>query len=147
MSAINIGTCQEEINHLQTWAVENNLKLNGDKTKEIDFTASRKRAPPPPRPDIERVSSLRIFGVIINDRLSAADHVTMLLSSCSSLLSLTTTRCRILDPGNDDSVEPVRDASVARAWHSGHFTARHIQRYRRFPDPVCGTSVVVNVFG
>jgi len=112
VSAINIGTCQEEINHLQTWAVENNLKLNRDKTKEIDFTASRKRAPPPPRPDIERVSSLRIFGVIINDRLSAADHVIMLLSSCSSLLSLTATRCRILDPGNDDSVEPVRNYAM-----------------------------------
>jgi len=50
------------------------------------FTASRKRAPLPPRPDIERVSSLRILGVIINDRLLAADHVTMLLSLCSSLL-------------------------------------------------------------
>jgi len=61
-------------------------KLNRDKTKEIVFTASRKRAPPPPRPDIERVSSLRILGVIINDRLSAADHVTMLLSSCSSVV-------------------------------------------------------------
>jgi len=42
--------------------------------------------PPPPCPDIERVSSLRILGVIVNDRMTAADHVTMLLSSCSSLL-------------------------------------------------------------
>ena len=31
--------------------------------------------------------------------------------------------------------------------HSGHFAARHIPRYRRFPDPVCGISVVGNVFG
>lgn len=84
--AINTDTCQEEIEHLQTWAAENNLKLNRDKTKEIVFTASRKRAPPPPRPNIERVSSLRILGVIVNDRLSAADHVTALLSSSSSLL-------------------------------------------------------------
>ena len=86
MPAINTDTCQEEIEHLQTWAAENNLKLNRDKTKEIVFTASRKRAPPPPRPNIERVSSLRILGVIVNDRLSAADHVTALLSSSSSLL-------------------------------------------------------------
>jgi len=42
--------------------------------------------PPPPCPGIERVSSLRILGVIVNDRMTAADHVTMLLSSCSSLL-------------------------------------------------------------
>jgi len=39
-----------------------------------------------PCPGIERVTSLRILGVIVNDRMTAADHVTMLLSSCSSLL-------------------------------------------------------------
>jgi len=35
------------------------------------------------------VTSLRVLGVIVkfvNDKLTAADHVTMLLSSCSSLL-------------------------------------------------------------
>jgi len=41
---------------------------------------------PPPRPDIERVSSLRVLGVILNDKLTAADHVTALLSSGSSML-------------------------------------------------------------
>jgi len=74
--------------------VDNNLKLNRDKTKEIVFRASPKKVPPPPppppplppRPDIERVSSLRILGVIVNDKLTAADHVTTLLSSSSSLL-------------------------------------------------------------
>ena len=59
-------------------------KLNRDKTKEIFFT--KKRMPPPPCPGIERVTSLRILGVIVSDRMTAADHVTMLLSSCSSLL-------------------------------------------------------------
>jgi len=78
--------CQEEINHLQTWAAENNLRLNRDKTKEMVFTSSRKRMLPPPCPGIERVTSLRILGVIVNDRMTAADHVTMLLSLCSSLL-------------------------------------------------------------
>jgi len=29
------------------------------------------RAPPPPRPDVERVSSLRILGVTVNDKLTA----------------------------------------------------------------------------
>jgi len=77
--AVNTDTCQEEIDHLQTWACSNNLKLNKDKTKEIVFTASLKRAPPPPRSDIDRVSSLRILGVIVNDKLTAADHVTTLL--------------------------------------------------------------------
>jgi len=42
--------------------------------------------PPSPCPGIKRVTSLRILGVIVNDRMTATDHVAMLLSSCSSLL-------------------------------------------------------------
>jgi len=80
---VNTDTCQEEIDHIQTWAADNNLKLNYNKTKEIVFSSRRKGAPPPSRPDIERVTSLRVLGVIVNDKLTAADHVTMLLSSCS----------------------------------------------------------------
>ena len=83
---VNIDTCQEEIDHIQTWAADNNLKLNRNKTKEIVFSSRREEAQLPPRPDIERVTSLRVLGVIVNDKLTAADHVTMLLSSCSSLL-------------------------------------------------------------
>ena len=32
------------------------------------------------------MSSLCILGVIVNDKLTAADHITMLLSSCSRML-------------------------------------------------------------
>ena len=84
--AVAIGTCHNEIDHLQAWAVAKNLKLNRDKTKEIVFSERRKVALPPPRPDIERMSSLRVLGVILNDKLTAADHVTALLSSGSSML-------------------------------------------------------------
>ena len=59
--------------------------LNRGKTKEIVFSARRKVALPPSRPDIKRVSSLRVLGVILNDKLTAADHVTALLSSGSSM--------------------------------------------------------------
>jgi len=41
---------------------------------------------PPPRADIEHRSSLRVFDVILNDKLTAANHVTALLSSGSSML-------------------------------------------------------------
>jgi len=44
------------------------------------------RAPPPPRPDAEHVSSLRVLGVTVNDKLTAVDHVITLLSSSSSLM-------------------------------------------------------------
>jgi len=83
--AINSGTCNAEIEHMQTWAASNNLKMNHAKTMEIVFTARRTQAPSPPCKDIERVSSLRVLGVIINDKLTAADHVSTLLTSCSSL--------------------------------------------------------------
>ena len=52
------------------------------------------RAPPPPRPDVERVSSLRILGVTVNDKLTAVDHVTTLLSSSSSLMYAMRVRAR-----------------------------------------------------
>jgi Reverse transcriptase (RNA-dependent DNA polymerase) len=84
---VKTGTCLEEIRHLQAWATDNNLKLNSGKTKEIIFTSRHKGVPPPPPcPGIERVTSLRVLGVIVNDKLTAADHVTSLLSSGSSLL-------------------------------------------------------------
>ena len=83
---IEKGTCQSEIEHLQAWEADNNLKLKRGKTKEIVFSAKRKVALPPPWPDTERVSSLRVLGVILNDKLTAADHVTALLSSGSSML-------------------------------------------------------------
>ena len=85
----NAATCQEEIEHLQTWAMANNLRLNRYKTKEIVFSACRKRMPPLPPPrrqDIERVTSLRILGVMVNNRLTAADHVATMLSSCSRMM-------------------------------------------------------------
>ena len=85
VSAINSGTCNAEIEHMQTWAASNNLKMNHAKTMESVFTARRTQAPSPPCKDIERVSSLRVLGVIINDKLTAADHVSTLLTSCSSL--------------------------------------------------------------
>ena len=87
MPGVNTDTCQEEIDHIQTWAADN-LKLNRNKTKEIVFSSRREGALalPPPRLNIEHVTSLRVLGVIVNDKLTVADHVTMLLSSCSSLL-------------------------------------------------------------
>jgi len=46
-----------------------------------------KQAPkPPPCPTIERVHSLLVLGIIVNAKLSAADHVDHLLSASASLL-------------------------------------------------------------
>ena len=79
-----------ETDHIQTWAAENNLMLNCSKSKEIIFTARGKRGKsvqlPSPCLDIERVSSQRVLGVIVNDQLTATDHVSNILASCNSLL-------------------------------------------------------------
>ena len=83
---VNTDTCQEETDHIQTWAADNNLKLNRNKTKEIVFSSRREGAPPPVHPDIEHVTSLRVLGILANDKLMAIEHMTMLLSLCSSLL-------------------------------------------------------------
>jgi len=79
-------TCKDEIAHLQTWAAGSNLRLNREKTKEIIFSARRKGALPPPLSGIERVPSLRVLGVTVNDKLTAADHMATLLLSSTSLL-------------------------------------------------------------
>jgi len=79
-----------EILYIEKWADENNLRLNCAKSKELIFTAISSRATSSQLPveclNIERVTSLRILGVIISNRLTATEHVNNLLSSCSSLL-------------------------------------------------------------
>jgi len=46
---------------------------------------------PPPCQSIETTDKLTVLGVVINDRMTAADHVGYLLSSCSSLLYMLRT--------------------------------------------------------
>ena len=41
---------------------------------------------PPPSSGIERVKCLSILGVVVNDRMTAADHVSHLLTACSRQL-------------------------------------------------------------
>jgi len=66
------------------------FRLDLWKSKEIVFTTAGTRVKteqlPPPCLNIERVNSVRVLGVIVNDRLTAADHVNSLPSSCPSLL-------------------------------------------------------------
>ena len=41
---------------------------------------------PQPQHDIERVNSITARGVVISDQLTATDHVSYILSACTSLL-------------------------------------------------------------
>ena len=79
----------DDVKHIETWATTNNLRLNRAKSKEIVFFANGKRgkqAPiPPPCPTIERVHSLRVLEIIVNAKLTAADHVDHLLRAGKNL--------------------------------------------------------------
>jgi len=103
VAATNSSTRCLEIEHIGVWAVQNNLTLNCGKTKEMVIRAGSKRGklvnPPAPCLGIERVNSIRILGVTINELLSAADHVRSLLVSSNSSLY-------------------VLGARVARPWYS-----------------------------
>lgn len=88
--AVNSHTCTEELQRIQSWADDNNLRLNAAKSREIIFQAhsARKRGMQLPSPclGIEQVSQITALGVVVNDRMTASDHVTELLSSCTKLL-------------------------------------------------------------
>ena len=90
MPASNTSSRQDEIIHIKQWADRNNLRLNNSKSKEIVFHARGVRGksaqPPPLCMDIEHVTSHTMLGVVVNDQLTAVDHVNSLLSSSARLL-------------------------------------------------------------
>ena len=83
--AANEDTCESELMHVYDWAAANNLTLNCTKSKQLVFclrgVRGRPVQPPPPSSGTERVKSLRILGVMVNDRMTAADHVSHLLTN------------------------------------------------------------------
>jgi len=88
--AANSHTREDEVSHVETWAASNNLHLNCAKSHEIVFRSRRLRGkadqPAPPCSGIERVDKQTILGVVVNSKLTATDHISYLLDSCSSLL-------------------------------------------------------------
>ena len=86
------------------WRQDNNLKLNGTKSKEIVFTGRGAHNKSVTLPlhwlDIRQVHSITAFvtdchcdtnsitvlGVVLKDKLTATDHVSSLLTSCPSSL-------------------------------------------------------------
>jgi hypothetical protein len=83
--ASNTSTIPDELQHHSNWAAECNLKLNMTKTSEIVF-CNRKVTPPAPHPGVERVDSLKVLGVIVDNKLTFKQHVSTTLTSCSNVL-------------------------------------------------------------
>jgi hypothetical protein len=78
----NSHTIQAEIKHQTDWATSCNLKINPSKTSEIIFSRKRSK-PPPPTPHIQRLTSMKILGVILDDKLNFSDHIDLISTSCS----------------------------------------------------------------
>ena len=76
---------QYEFESICRWAVNNKLMLNKTKTNEIVFHRPNPRNfnPPPHLLSIERVTHLKLLGVIIADDLSFNRHVNYIVQICS----------------------------------------------------------------
>ena len=99
----NIDIISEEFANIRSWATLNNLKIHPNKTKEmIIYRRRNKRALPPTTPTIagaERVYSMRVLGVTINQHLTMSDHVDNLIASgASSIYALRMLRSHGLQP-------------------------------------------------
>src|SRR6218665_1531990 len=78
----------DEYDNIKKWAETNNMKIHPSKTKELDVTLARTRSMhPPSQPFIEgaeRVTTLKVLGVLLNARFTMTDHVSQVLNTCSS---------------------------------------------------------------
>ena len=76
-----------ELNHISSWASNNNLRLNPSKSTEIIFKKPRSRCPdPPPTPDIARVTSLKVLGITLQSNLSMTEHTNNLMSKAGQVM-------------------------------------------------------------
>ena len=78
----NSGTITLEMNHIATWALNNGLKLNSAKTQELLVTRKNfsRSLVPIPLPNITRVATLKVLGILIHQDLSFSAHVNAILS-------------------------------------------------------------------
>ena len=112
-AAANVNSRSAELDHVDRWAQNNNLRLNRAKSAEIVFTnCKRKHAkdPPPQMPDVRRVTSIKMLGVTMTNHLSAGEHVRDVIGKCAqSLHALKLLRHHGM---SDDSLRHVYKAVV-----------------------------------
>ena len=86
--ASNTGTIPLEMSNINTWAVANNQKLNVSKSAELIVKRQRIRSfqTPPATPDVARVSTLKVLGVILDSNLSFKAHVAKTVTVASQSL-------------------------------------------------------------
>ena len=84
------STSQSELANIEQWSLNNNLKLNRNKSYEIIFHPPRSPIPlsrmPSEIPGVKRVSSLKCLGVVLSHNLSISEHISEILCSCQQSL-------------------------------------------------------------
>ena len=91
----NTQFVREELEQVEHWAKQNNLKLNSSKTKEIIFRKQKLRLAdlPPIHDGIARCETMNILGVLLQSNLSFREHVIKIVSqSAQTLYALRTLR-------------------------------------------------------
>jgi len=73
-------TIPEELEHIPTWAEQNNLKLNVVKSKEMIIYHRANFESPPTIKGITRVTSMRVLGVTLSEDRKVTEHVSEILS-------------------------------------------------------------------
>jgi len=94
VASSNVSTVASELAHHASWAASANLKLNPLKTMEIVFASKKKGLPaPPPTPGVNRVTTLKILGVMVDKDLDFNSQIDSTLTfSVQSLFALNTLR-------------------------------------------------------
>ena len=86
----------DELANIETWAAENNLRLNQAKSVEVVFRDPVRKKPqvlPVPHASILRTETIKILGVTLTSHFSMRPHVDLTLTACSqTLFALKTLR-------------------------------------------------------
>jgi hypothetical protein len=119
VEASNDCTIQAELDHVARWASCNNLRLNPNKTSAMVISKPGSKKPPASSTPagIERVSSMKVLGVTLQNNLRMDAHISEVISACSSsLYALRVLRNHGLPPAALHEV--CRASTVARLMYA-----------------------------
>jgi hypothetical protein len=137
---INSQSASIELQHISDWALSNNLNLNQSKSEEIIFHKPHLRSfkPPPEIPSIKRVSSLKILGVTITDKLRVTPHIDATISSCSqSFFALRTLKAHGLSGKSAQAVFRATSVSKIMYCSSAWWGYTNSEDQKRLDDFIC----------
>ena len=101
-----------EFDHIKYWAIQNHLKINTSKTKEIVLRHPRARYfhMPAPLDGVELVDSFKLLGVVFQNNFKFDAHVNYLLKQCSQrIYLLKLLRCQGM---HNDQLDQVTHALI-----------------------------------